>query len=527
MAGGEVADHRVEPDVDALRVLGVALDRNRNAPVDVAGHRTRLHLAREVEREVADVRPPVRLRLDPLDEPLAERGQVEEQVRRLAELGRRAVHDRARVDQVDRIELVAAVVALVASRLAVAADRARPLDVAVGERPAGRRGDRPERRLLDEEPLLVQRAEHVLDDGVVVARRRPREAVIRHAETDVVVEDQRVVAVGELTRGHAFAVGGDHHRRAVLVRPADHEDVVALEPVIAREDVRRHAGAGDVAEMPRAARVGPRDRDEDLLRRFRHRRQLLPRLGEGPRSYDRLSAAYAARDTRGCAPPAAAVENLRTRGWACARASPSPARGEHQGKREHSAPLRCTRARAAGSTACRGAREGHGWPKLVAGVETDRPGRRRLDDRPPRGAPSRDSARERELLPRTGRPLRRPARPELSSAAPARAPVRGSRRGPCSRTRSARGRHPRLPRRRRRRFARGRGRRRRPPAATRSSRSPSHCSPWPAAGDRADRRSRSDRPSRESRGGRTARPPRACRSGRPCRSRPARPPPRP
>ena len=123
---GEVADHRVEPDVDALRVLGVALDRNGDAPVDVAGHRARLHLPREVEREVADVRPPVRLRLDPLDEPLAERGQVEEQVRRLAELGRRAVHDRARVDQVDRIELVAAVVALVASRLAVAADRAGP-----------------------------------------------------------------------------------------------------------------------------------------------------------------------------------------------------------------------------------------------------------------------------------------------------------------------------------------------------------------------------------------------------------------
>ena len=216
----------------------------------------------------------MRLRLDPLDEPLAERGQIEEQVRRLAELGRRAVHDRAGIDQVDRIELVAAVVALVAARLAVAADRAGAFDVAVGERTAGRRGDRAERLLLDEEPLVVERAEHVLDDGVVVVRRRPCEAVVRHAETDVVVEDQRVVAVGELTRGHAFAVGRHHYRRPVLVRPTDHEDVVALEPVIAREDVRRHTRAGHMPEMPRAAGVWPRDRDEDLLGRFRHRRQL-------------------------------------------------------------------------------------------------------------------------------------------------------------------------------------------------------------------------------------------------------------
>ena len=235
--GGEVADDRVEPDVDPLRVLGVAVDRNRHAPVDVARHRARLHLSRQVEREVAHVRPPVRLRLDPLDQPLAESRQIEEEVRRLAELRCRAVHDRARVDQVDRIELVATVVALVATRLLVAADRAGSLDVAVGERAAGRRRDRPERCLLDQEPLLVQHAEHVLDDRVVVTGRRPRKAVERHAEADVVVEDQRVVAVCQLTRSHALAIGRHHHRRAVLVGPAHHEDVVALEPVIAGEDV--------------------------------------------------------------------------------------------------------------------------------------------------------------------------------------------------------------------------------------------------------------------------------------------------
>ena len=48
---------------------------------------------------------------------LRELRQVEEEVLRLAELRRRAVDPRARVDQVGRVELVPAVVALVAARL--------------------------------------------------------------------------------------------------------------------------------------------------------------------------------------------------------------------------------------------------------------------------------------------------------------------------------------------------------------------------------------------------------------------------
>ena len=81
---------------------------------------------------------------------LRERRQVEEEVVRLAELRRRAVDLRARVDQVGRVELVAAVVALVAARLRVAADRARALDVAVGERVPGRRRERDELGPLDD-----------------------------------------------------------------------------------------------------------------------------------------------------------------------------------------------------------------------------------------------------------------------------------------------------------------------------------------------------------------------------------------
>jgi hypothetical protein len=71
---------------------------------------------------------------------VGERRQVEEEVLGLDEDRRLAVDLGARVDQFLGLELVAAVVALVAAGLAVATDRAGALDVAVGRvRPVRRR----------------------------------------------------------------------------------------------------------------------------------------------------------------------------------------------------------------------------------------------------------------------------------------------------------------------------------------------------------------------------------------------------
>ena len=95
--GGEVADDGVDPDVDPLvLLLLVAGHGNAHAPVEVARHRSRLAASlRSCEREVADVRAPVCLLLDPGRELLLERRQVEEEVRRLAEDRRLTVDLRA------------------------------------------------------------------------------------------------------------------------------------------------------------------------------------------------------------------------------------------------------------------------------------------------------------------------------------------------------------------------------------------------------------------------------------------------
>ena len=127
----------------------------------------------------------------------------------------------ARVDQVGRVELVAAVVALVAARLVVAADRAGALDVAVGQGAPGRRADRALRRLLDHVAVAVDGREHLLHDGVVVAGRGAGEEVVGQAEgARGPRRSRRLFLSASSCGGHARLVGGDQDRRAVLVGAA-------------------------------------------------------------------------------------------------------------------------------------------------------------------------------------------------------------------------------------------------------------------------------------------------------------------
>ena len=179
---------------------------------------------------------------------------------------RRPVDLRARIDQIGRIELVSAVVALVAACVLETADRAGAFDVPVRQRVTGRCRERPESLALDDEALVVQRPEEILGDAVVVPRRRPREEVVREAEVSEVFADELAEPIGGLTRRLARGVGGDHDRRAVLVRTADHENVVPAKSVIAGERIGRDAEARDMADMSEAARIRPGHCHENLPR---------------------------------------------------------------------------------------------------------------------------------------------------------------------------------------------------------------------------------------------------------------------
>ncbi len=262
-AGREVADHRVEPDVEPLgRVVAPPVQRDRDAPVDVAGHRTRADVLEDVLAELDDVGPPRAAGLalvQPGPERLGQRRQVEEEVLGLDELRRLAVDARARLLQVGGVELVAAVVALVAAGLVVAADRAGALDVAVGQGAPGRGADRAVGGLLEEVPVGVHAGEQLLHDRRVVAGRRAGVEVVGDAERGQVLGDDAVVAVGQLLRRHARLVGGDQDRGPVLVGARDHQHVVAAHPHVAAEHVGGHPETGHVADVAGAVGVGPGD----------------------------------------------------------------------------------------------------------------------------------------------------------------------------------------------------------------------------------------------------------------------------
>ena len=253
---------------------------------------------------------------------------------RLAELRDGAVDTRPRVDQVGGIELVAAVVALVAAGLRVAADRACALDVPVGQRvPRGGR-ERDEHLALDDRAVLVEGAEQVLDDPLVVERRRAGEQVVRKPEPLEVLAKRLVVVVGDLTGGLPFPVRGHHHGRAVLVRPAHHEDVVASQPVIAGEHVGRDPESRHVAKVTMPRCVRPRGRNQDLLPGRAHRRPSY----EGVQACPGAAARAQGRERREPGRGRRAIGATRYRGLCGARRPPAQRAIRRGGRAERPRP---------------------------------------------------------------------------------------------------------------------------------------------------------------------------------------------
>src|SRR5699024_10292387 len=194
---------------------------------------------------------------------LGQGGQVEEELCVGDDFGLLTVDAADRVDQFHRIELVAAVVALVAAGAVVTADRAGALDVAVRQGAAGGRGHRTLGGLFDHVAVGVHGAEHFLHDGVVVARGGAGEQVVGQAQLGQVFHDHAVVPVGEDLRVDSFLLGLDQDGGAVFIGAGDHQHVVTRHSHVPAEHVGGDAETGDVANVPGAVGVGPGHRGEN------------------------------------------------------------------------------------------------------------------------------------------------------------------------------------------------------------------------------------------------------------------------
>ena len=178
-----------------------------------------------------------------------------------------------RVLELERIQDVPAVLALVATGPGEAAVGARSLDVAIREEPLVRCAKGGDHHRLVDMAFLFQREENLLDPFLVVRVCRVPVEVVPHAELLDVLLVERVIPLRDDVRGHPFLVGPDRHGSPMHVAPPDHEDLVPFHPVVPREDIRRDERRDRVAEVSRPGRVRPGDADEDL----RHSRRVQER----------------------------------------------------------------------------------------------------------------------------------------------------------------------------------------------------------------------------------------------------------
>ena len=254
----QVADHGVEPHVQLLvRVVNPVLHRHRDTPVDVTGDGARLNFLEQAEREVDDVGTPALAGLQPRLVGFGERRQVEEVVLGLLEARGFAVNLGDGVDELVRVELVAAGVALVATRTFGMANRALALDVAVGQGTAGGRANRHLLGALVDVAVLQALLEHLLHHVLVVTGGGAGEQVVAQAEVAQILGDHAVVTVGQFLGSEAFLLRLDENRGAVLVGAGHHEHIIALHALVARVDVGGHTKSRDVADMTGAVCIRP------------------------------------------------------------------------------------------------------------------------------------------------------------------------------------------------------------------------------------------------------------------------------
>ena len=207
---------------------------------------------------------------DPLEELFLEGAQAQKEVLSLPDDRTVPAQLAGHVDELVGVQGAAAVVALVAPRAVERAVGALALHVAVGQEPVLDLAEGLHHRVLLDVALVVEGQEHVLGDFGVVVGVGGREEVEVYAQALPIVEELGLVLLEHLLWADAAVLGGQRHGRAVGVAPGDHEDIVALESVVAGEDVGREVAACDLSEVYGPVGVWPRYSYENALGHIRY-----------------------------------------------------------------------------------------------------------------------------------------------------------------------------------------------------------------------------------------------------------------
>lgn len=209
------------------------------------------------------------LALDPIGQAFCKRRKVEEEMLRLTEVGWIAIDGRTGIDEIDGVQLITTLIALISSRAFVTANRTRAFDVTVGERSLSSGSEGSQHAPANDVSAFVQRPEEVSSDSVMILCLGAGEDVVGEAESLQVFCNESVVSLGQGGGGDTFPVRREHRGCSVVIGAADHEHITPFEPVVAGEDVGGNAETCDVSDVPRAAGIWPSHANQNLLGQVR------------------------------------------------------------------------------------------------------------------------------------------------------------------------------------------------------------------------------------------------------------------
>ncbi len=263
LACRQIADDRVVPDIDALAGAEV-VNREFDTPVEITGDRSveQALLIDPAPHEIQNVGTPVGLVGEVGTDLGREIGIAEVEVFGLSQHRGGLGKLRPRVDQVGGIERAAALVALITASVVIGTVRTGALDVAIGQKALDVGIEELLTGALVDVPVVQLLQEHLLGDPSVVRRAGGGVVVPADAECLPLAKEFLVIAVGDVLGRHTLVVGTNRDRGSMHVGPADHQDLVAHQTLVASEDVGGEVRARDVPQMPRTRGIGPCNSDE-------------------------------------------------------------------------------------------------------------------------------------------------------------------------------------------------------------------------------------------------------------------------
>ena len=109
----------------------------------------------------------------------------------------------------------------------------------------------------------------------MILRVRAGEQIVADASRLKETEETGMVLLVDFLDRTSLAVGDESHGCAMRVRPADHQHVVSTQPMVACHNIARKMAARDIPDVDLRVGVGPRNRDQDILRHMSSSEEVI------------------------------------------------------------------------------------------------------------------------------------------------------------------------------------------------------------------------------------------------------------